>query len=66
MLCIAHRLKTIAFYDLVVVMDQGRVAEFGPPFRLIADESSVFHSMCRASDEFDELYETAKRTFETE
>ena len=34
-LTIAHRLETIADYDLVVVMDQGRVAEVGSPLELL-------------------------------
>ncbi len=32
---IAHRLNTIADYDLVVVMENGKVAEVGHPFELI-------------------------------
>ncbi len=37
-LTIAHRLETIADYDLVVVMDQGKVAEVGSPLRLLAEK----------------------------
>ncbi len=35
---IAHRLETIADYDLVVVMDQGKVAEIGSPLQLLAEK----------------------------
>ncbi len=63
-ICIAHRLRTIAFYDLVLVMDQGKVAELAHPFELMCREESVFRQMCVASGEFEELYETAKGAYE--
>ncbi|MFY7066172.1 ATP-binding cassette domain-containing protein [Nocardiopsis changdeensis] len=34
MVVIAHRLSTVAHADLVLVLDRGRVAEFGPPGEL--------------------------------
>lgn len=34
-LCIAHRLNTIADYDAVLVVDDGRVAEYGTPRELL-------------------------------
>ena len=34
---IAHRLATIMDYDKVVVMDQGKVVEFGDPYLLIVN-----------------------------
>jgi len=37
---IAHRLATIIADDKVVVMDQGKVVEFGEPFNLIANDVS--------------------------
>lgn len=36
MLTIAHRLNTIADYDKVIVMDDGKVAECDEPFKLLA------------------------------
>lgn len=39
---IAHRLNTIADYDLVVVMENGRVAEAGHPFELIQSKNKFF------------------------
>ncbi len=35
LLTIAHRLETIADYDMVVVMDRGQVVEVGSPFSLL-------------------------------
>ncbi len=36
-LTVAHRLNTIVDCDRVIVMDAGRVAEFGAPSELLAD-----------------------------
>ena len=36
-LTIAHRLETIADYDMVVVMEKGLVAESGSPLQLLTD-----------------------------
>ena len=44
MLTIAHRLQTIADYDTVVVMDEGRIVEKGSPFELL-NEKGVFYRM---------------------
>uniref|UniRef100_A0A914UXE3 ABC transporter domain-containing protein n=1 Tax=Plectus sambesii TaxID=2011161 RepID=A0A914UXE3_9BILA len=47
-LTIAHRLNTIMDYDKVLVLNEGRVAEFDSPSALLADSRSLFCSM--ASD----------------
>ncbi|THG96760.1 hypothetical protein EW026_g5132 [Hermanssonia centrifuga] len=46
LLCIAHRLNTIVYYDRVLVMDAGRVAEFDTPLNLFDKEDSIFRSLC--------------------
>ncbi|PPQ74022.1 hypothetical protein CVT26_006961 [Gymnopilus dilepis] len=46
LLCIAHRLNTIAYYDRVLVMDQGKVAEFDTVLNLFDNETSIFRSLC--------------------
>ncbi|KAF9466027.1 multidrug resistance-associated ABC transporter [Collybia nuda] len=46
LLCIAHRLKTIAYYDRVMVMDAGEVVEFDTVFNLFDIEGSIFRSLC--------------------
>ncbi|XP_041448153.1 probable multidrug resistance-associated protein lethal(2)03659 isoform X2 [Drosophila obscura] len=55
-LTIAHRLHTIMDSDKVLVMDAGRVVEFGTPYELLtASESKVFHGM---------VMQTGKSSFE--
>jgi len=46
LLCIAHRLNTIVYYDRVLLMDAGRVAEFDTPLNLFDQEDSIFRSLC--------------------
>jgi ATP-binding cassette subfamily C (CFTR/MRP) protein 1 len=46
LLCIAHRLNTIAYYDRVMVMDCGVVAEFDTVLNLFEREDSIFRSLC--------------------
>ena len=37
-ICIAHRLHTVAYYDRVLVMDRGQVAEYDSPLALLQRE----------------------------
>jgi ATP-binding cassette subfamily C (CFTR/MRP) protein 1 len=46
LICIAHRLNTIAYYDRVLVMDSGTVAEFDTVLNLFDNEASIFRSLC--------------------
>jgi len=48
-LTIAHRIQTIVDYNRVLVLDQGRVAEFDAPSVLLQDSNSMFYSMVHAS-----------------
>ncbi|KAG6873111.1 hypothetical protein C0995_002774 [Termitomyces sp. Mi166 len=50
LLCIAHRLNTIAYYDRVLVMDAGKVAEFDTVLNLYDNESSIFRSLCNEAN----------------
>ncbi|KAG5635612.1 hypothetical protein H0H81_010630 [Sphagnurus paluster] len=50
LLCIAHRLNTIVYYDRVLVMDGGRVAEFDTVLNLYDNESSIFRSLCNEAN----------------
>ena len=49
LLCIAHRLSTIIGYDKIIVMDDGKVAEFGSPLDLFDTQDSIFRGMCERS-----------------
>ncbi|MFI9646444.1 NHLP bacteriocin export ABC transporter permease/ATPase subunit [Streptomyces sp. NPDC052040] len=44
---IAHRLSTVLDADRVIVMEDGRVAQQGPPDRLLADPSGRLHELVR-------------------
>ena len=46
-LSIAHRLETLMDYDMVVVLDQGKVAEVGAPEELAAEPDGVFAALLR-------------------
>ncbi|KAG0093525.1 hypothetical protein BGZ93_009964 [Podila epicladia] len=59
-LTIAHRIRTIADFDRVLVMNAGEVAEFDKPLTLMRREGSIFRSMCERSSEFDALLAIAE------
>lgn len=59
MLCIAHRLHTIIYYDKVLVMEKGKVAAFDAPHKLMREENSLFRDLCLASGDFEELLAVA-------
>ncbi|KAL5340169.1 P-loop containing nucleoside triphosphate hydrolase protein [Aspergillus crustosus] len=42
---VVHRLETIVDYDLVAVLEQGRVVESGPPGELLARSTSAFRRL---------------------
>lgn len=45
MLSIAHRLETVLTMDKVLVMDAGRVAEFGTKSELMRIKNGIFRSL---------------------
>ncbi|KAG0023449.1 hypothetical protein BGZ80_009400 [Entomortierella chlamydospora] len=57
---IAHRIRTIADFDRVLVMNAGVVEEFDKPLTLMKKEGGLFRSMCERSSEFDALLAIAE------
>jgi ABC-type multidrug transport system fused ATPase/permease subunit len=55
LIVIAHRLSTICDFDKILVMDDGRVAEFGTPKDLWARKGGAFRGMVAESGEREEL-----------
>ena len=45
---VAHRLNTIMDFDYVLVLDQGRVAEMGPPSELL-NNNGIFAQLVDAT-----------------
>ncbi|KAI8595921.1 P-loop containing nucleoside triphosphate hydrolase protein [Dissophora ornata] len=62
LITVAHRLRTIMDYDRVLVLEQGRVAEFDSPMNLITSPSR-FRDMVEKSGEYDALFEMATRAY---
>jgi ABC-type multidrug transport system fused ATPase/permease subunit len=46
-LTIAHRLHTIMDSDRVLVLNEGRVAEFSSPENLLKDDRTIFYSLAK-------------------
>ncbi|KAJ6520112.1 P-loop containing nucleoside triphosphate hydrolase protein [Mycena sanguinolenta] len=49
---IAHRLKTIMDYDRILVLDDGKLLEFGSPKVLLQNAGGIFREMCRKSPDW--------------
>ncbi|EEH18071.1 hypothetical protein PABG_00634 [Paracoccidioides brasiliensis Pb03] len=55
LLVIAHRLSTIADFDRILVMDAGKVVEFGTPNDLMRIDNGVFRGLVEESGERETL-----------
>lgn len=58
---IAHRLQTIIDYDKVLVLDKGKLVEYGAPWELIKQDGGIFQGMCEMSGDLDTLMEEATK-----
>ena len=61
---IAHRLMTVADYDRVIVMYDGRVRETGSPYELI-QERGEFYQMIQSSSSAGEIIQKAKLAYQS-
>jgi ABC-type multidrug transport system fused ATPase/permease subunit len=63
---IAHRLQTIVDYDKVLVLDKGRVMEYGHPHELLKKDGkdAIFKGMCESSGDFEILKKAAKKAWD--
>lgn len=59
-LAVAHRLRTVAYYDLVLVLQQGKVVEFGSPLELLERTESAFRALAEQTGEFELLLGMAR------
>ncbi|EIN07973.1 P-loop containing nucleoside triphosphate hydrolase protein [Punctularia strigosozonata HHB-11173 SS5] len=57
---IAHRLQTIMDSDKIMVLDSGRLAEFGSPKELLAQKRGLFYELVEKSHDKDLLYGMVK------
>ncbi|CAG8495816.1 30_t:CDS:2 [Acaulospora morrowiae] len=60
-LCISHRLKTVIDSDRILVLNEGMIAEFDTPYRLINDPDSLFRYLCEQSGELESLTEMVRQ-----
>ncbi|KAI0677672.1 hypothetical protein C8Q78DRAFT_1003851 [Trametes maxima] len=59
-LTIAHRLQTIMDADKILVLDAGRIAEFGSPSELLKNEKGMLRALVDESGDKDALYAMAE------
>lgn len=59
-LTIAHRIRTIADFDRVIVMSAGEVVEFDRPLELMQKEGGLFRAMCEQSSDYEGLLAIAE------
>ena len=63
-LCIAHRLQTVAFYDKVLVLDHGRLLEYDSPLALLQREGSRLRAMAERTGDLPGLVAIAQEAAE--
>ncbi|KAL7412017.1 hypothetical protein BDY24DRAFT_117838 [Mrakia frigida] len=64
-LTIAHRLSSVIDYDRLLVLEQGRIAEFDTPSALLANPDGIFTKMVVKSGKYEELKKAAENRFGT-
>ena len=59
-LTIAHRLHTVAYYDRILVLSRGRVAEYDTPLALLEKPDGAFRRLTEGSGDVEGLIRIAK------
>lgn len=59
-LTIAHRLHTVAFYDRVLVLSKGTVAEYDAPLALLEQSGGAFRRLAEGTGDLDGLVRLAR------
>lgn len=59
LLCIAHRLHTVMYYDHVLVLEGGRVVEQGSPASLLKDPKARLRGMAERTGDLQGLLSVA-------
>jgi ABC-type bacteriocin/lantibiotic exporter with double-glycine peptidase domain len=59
MIIIAHRLSTLRSVDRIIVLENGKIAEEGPPEALLANPESKFSQMSRAQHALKDMPDAA-------
>ncbi|KAH9945600.1 hypothetical protein B0H21DRAFT_822934 [Amylocystis lapponica] len=62
LITVAHRLQTIMDADKIMVLDAGRIAEFGKPSELLQNEKGFLRSLVDESGDKEALYAMANGT----
>ncbi|KZT65223.1 P-loop containing nucleoside triphosphate hydrolase protein, partial [Daedalea quercina L-15889] len=65
LLTIAHRLQTIMDADKIMVLDAGRIVEFGSPSQLLKNSKGMLKALVDESGDRDALYAMANRSAST-
>ncbi|WVQ85985.1 hypothetical protein IAT38_008153 [Cryptococcus sp. DSM 104549] len=61
LLTIAHRLSSVIDYDRLLVLSDGKVAEYDTPINLLRKDGSLFKSLCEKSGKYKELFKAAEK-----
>ena len=54
-IAISHRLQAVVDFDRILVLEEGRVAEFGAPLELMARPNGAFRAMVEEHGKSEEL-----------